>query len=73
MWDIVEYDWEGVETLLEGYELDAEMKESFEAKFYLYAVLRAVPWAQKWHARGETQTVNWLKFAIQKAKEQLGT
>lgn len=73
VWDIIEWEWKEIDTLLEGYELDAEMKESFEVKFYLYAVLRAIPWAQRWYSRGAVQTIDWLKLTVQKAQDRLGT
>jgi aminoglycoside phosphotransferase (APT) family kinase protein len=73
VWDIIEWEWKEIDALLEGYEPDAEMKESFEVKFYLFAVLRAIPWAQRWYSRGAVQTIDWLKLTVQKAQERLGT
>ena len=70
VWDIIEWEWKEIDTLLEGYEPDADMKESFEVKFYLYAVLRAIPWAQKWYSRGAVQTIDWLKLTVRKAQDR---
>ncbi len=72
IWDIIEWEWKEIDALLEGYEPDEEMKESFDRKFYLYAVLRAIPWAQKWYSRGAVQTIDWLKLTVQKAQDRLG-
>lgn len=72
VWDIIEWEWKERDALLEGYEPDAEMKERFEAKFYLYAVLRAIPWAQRWYSRGAVQTIDWLKLTVQRAQDRLG-
>ncbi|MCP4536352.1 MAG: hypothetical protein GY832_04325 [Chloroflexi bacterium] len=46
------------------------MKESFKSRFYLYAVLRAIPWALKWYSRGAVQTIDWLKLTVRKAREK---
>lgn len=73
VWDIIEWEWKEIDALLEGYEPDDEMKESFELRFYLYAVLRAIPWAQKWYSRGAVQTIDWLKLTVRKAQDRLGT
>ncbi len=72
VWDIIEWEWKEIDALLEGYEPDAEMKESFEVKFYLFAVLRAIPWAQRWYSRGAVQTIDWLKLTVRKAQDRLG-
>jgi|GEM_PF-6906972 len=72
VWDIAAYDdWHGVPYLLEGYELDSTTQPVFEQKFLLYNVLRAVPWARKWHARGGVNTVEALKKIVQSALERL--
>jgi hypothetical protein len=73
VWDIIEWEWKEIDALLEGYEPDAEMKESFEVKFYLFAVLRAIPWAQRWYSRGAVQTIDWLNLTVRKAQDRLGT
>jgi aminoglycoside phosphotransferase (APT) family kinase protein len=72
VWDIIEWEWKEIDVLLEGYEPDDEMKESFERKFYLYAVLRAIPWAKKWYSRDAVQTIDWLKLTVQRAQDRLG-
>jgi hypothetical protein len=66
------YEWEGVSAVIEGYELDPPMLSRFWPTFHLYAVLQAIPWARKWHARGGVQTVEWLKIAIREAMPKLG-
>ncbi len=72
VWDIAAYDdWQGVPYLLEGYEPDSNTRATFEQKFLLYNVLRAVPWARKWHARGVIHTVEALKHIVQAASERL--
>jgi hypothetical protein len=73
VWDIIEWEWKERDALLEGYEPDAEIKERFEVKFYLYAVLRAILWAQRWYSRGAVQTIDWLKLTVRKAQDRLGT
>lgn len=73
IWDIAAYDdWHGVPYLLEGYELDSSTQATFEQKYWLYNVLRAVPWARKWHARGALHTVEVLKNIVQVAQTRLG-
>ena len=44
------------------------MRERFDAKFYFYALLRAVPWAQRWHQRGAEHVIKWLSLMIEKAQ-----
>lgn len=68
IWDFVDYDWQGVPDLREGYELDDEMREQFDPRFYFYALLRAIPWAHRWHQRGATHVIDWLTLMIQKAQ-----
>lgn len=72
IWDIMRFEWEGVRSLIEGYELDASEQARFWPTFHLYAVLQAIPWARKWHARGGAQTVEWLKTTIREATPILG-
>jgi hypothetical protein len=72
IWDIMRFEWEGVPALIEGYELDPLLRERFLPTFHLYAVLQAIPWAQKWHARGGVHTVEWLKTTIREATPILG-
>jgi aminoglycoside phosphotransferase (APT) family kinase protein len=72
IWDIMRFEWEGVRLLIEGYELDASEQARFWPTFYLYAVLQAIPWARKWHARGGVHTVEWLKTTIREATPILG-
>jgi hypothetical protein len=71
VWDIMLFDWEGTPQLIEGYELEPPIRERFRTTFHLYAVLQAIPWAQKWHARGGVHTVDWLKTTIREAKPVL--
>ena len=72
IWDIMRFEWESVRSLLEGYELDASEQARFWPTFHLYAVLQAIPWARKWHARGGVHTVEWLKTTIREATPILG-
>jgi hypothetical protein len=72
VWDIIEWEWKERDALLEGYEPDTEMMSSFEVRFYLYAVLRAIPWAQRWYSRGASQVMDWLKLTVRKAQDRLG-
>lgn len=73
VWDIAAYDdWHGVSYLLEGYEPDGIMQTTFEQKYWLYTVVRAVPWARKWHARGAVHTVDVLKKIVRVADTHLG-
>ncbi|HJZ49590.1 MAG TPA: aminoglycoside phosphotransferase family protein [Roseiflexaceae bacterium] len=72
IWDIMRFEWEGVRSLIEGYELDASEQARFWPTFHLYAVLQAIPWARKWHARGGVHTVEWLKTTIREATSILG-
>ncbi len=72
IWDIAAYDdWHGISYLLEGYEPDNRTQATFEPKYWLYNVLRAVPWARKWHARGAIHTVEVFKKIVQVASERL--
>ena len=72
IWDIMRFEWESVPLLIEGYELDPPLRERFRSTFHLYAVLQAIPWARKWHARGGVHTVEWLKTTIREATPILG-
>jgi hypothetical protein len=67
IWDIMRYEWEGVPSLIEGYELDPSLQSRFWPTFHLYAVLQAIPWARKWHARGGVHTLEWLKTTVREA------
>ena len=67
IWDIMRFEWEGVPQLIEGYALDPPLQERFRTTFQIYAVLQAIPWARKWHARGGAHTVEWLKTTIREA------
>jgi hypothetical protein len=67
IWDIMQFEWEGVPLVVEGYELEPRLRERFRPTFHLYAVLQAIPWARKWHARGGVHTVEWLKTTIREA------
>jgi aminoglycoside phosphotransferase (APT) family kinase protein len=71
VWDFVDYDWKAVPAILEGYEPNAAMRELFDRKFYLFALLRAIPWACRWHQRGAVQVVDWLSLVIREASERL--
>jgi aminoglycoside phosphotransferase (APT) family kinase protein len=33
-----------------------------------YALVRAIPWAEKWHARGETQVLDWVRHVLREAR-----
>ena len=70
MWDLAAYEWDDVPVLLEGYAPDAAMEATWAVKFYLYAMLRAVPWACKWHARG-AETIAWLNVTVREAVAHL--
>lgn len=72
IWDIMRFEWEGVRSLIEEYELDPYEQARFWPTFHLYAVLQAIPWARKWHARGGVHTVDWLKTTIREATPMLG-
>ena len=72
IWDIMRFEWEGVRSLIDGYELDSSEQVRFWPTFYLYAVLQAIPWARKWHARGGVHTIEWLKTTIREAPPMLG-
>ena len=66
--DMMLLDWGRLPLLVNGYELDARAREQFHSTFHLYAVLQAIPWARKWHARGAVHTVEWLKTTIREAQ-----
>jgi hypothetical protein len=72
IWDIMRFEWEGVPLLIESYSFDPPLQERFWPTFHLYAVLQAIPWARKWHARGAVHTVEWLKTSIREATPILG-
>lgn len=59
-WDFLELDPAEVPVVLEGYGPEAAMRERLEASYDLYRLARAIPWAAKWHRRGEAQVVAWL-------------
>lgn len=64
VWDLCE--WETPSTLgslLSGY---GPPDEGFDLIRRLdeYVLIKAVPWAAKWHRRGELQVIDWLRSAV---------
>ncbi len=68
IFEFVDYDWQDVPAILAGYELEPSQREQFDAKFYFYALLRAIPWAQRWHQRGDAHVIKWMSLMIDRAE-----
>lgn len=68
LWDIIRYEWDLMADLWKGYAPETSLKNRFDADYYLYAVLQALPWAHKLYARGAHQTVDWLKIALERVR-----
>ena len=49
VWDIVDIRGRYVPTIIEGYEPDAEMQETFQDRFAIYGILRNMIWALRWY------------------------
>ncbi len=64
IWDIMRYEWEDLDQLMTGYDPELAKEPRFKKTFHLYAVLQALPWAHKHHARGAQHTINWLKITL---------
>jgi aminoglycoside phosphotransferase (APT) family kinase protein len=69
LWDFVDYDWDDVSAVGSACTLDTDPSPIFGATFYTYALLRAIPWAHKWHSRGAIQVLDWLKITLTRARQ----
>lgn len=67
LWDLAEYEGKQVPQLLAGYGMDARSRGELEELLRVYWLVKAVPWAHKWHQRGEPQVITWLLTALAKA------
>jgi len=72
IWDFVDYPWHDVPAILKGYSAEAGMSDDFERRFGLYALLRAIPWAARWYARGASHAPEWLSITAQRAGLKIG-
>lgn len=69
VWDLIELHRPLVATVLDGYGVTPEDRAQIEHQVVIYALLKAVPWAAKWHARGETQVLEWLQLTLVMAED----
>ena len=64
------YDFEDFEPVhltevLRGYGVD---DEGFRARIAFYALARSIPWARKWHERGEVEVLHRLRYVLGQAR-----
>jgi aminoglycoside phosphotransferase (APT) family kinase protein len=64
IWDLCEWDLASVGLLLRGYGVESSLVNDVRHELDRYLLLKAVPWAAKWHRRGEAQVLDWLQFVI---------
>jgi aminoglycoside phosphotransferase (APT) family kinase protein len=69
LWDFVDYEWEDASALWTAYSPDSGDSPIFGPVFYSYALLRAIPWAHKLHARGAVHVVDWLRITLERASK----
>lgn len=61
IWDLLELDWRWATAVAAGYGVD----DSIEAQLRRHRLLKSVPWAAKWHRRGEVQVIDWLLTVLE--------
>jgi hypothetical protein len=71
VWEFVDYG-PGVPDILEGYAPDPSLRAQFDDAFALYQLLRTIPWAARWHARGASHVVDWLEVTLRRAVAHFG-
>jgi aminoglycoside phosphotransferase (APT) family kinase protein len=51
-------------SVLTGY--GADEADGLAQRIRFYALVRAIPWARRWHSRGETQVLDWVRHVLQR-------
>jgi aminoglycoside phosphotransferase (APT) family kinase protein len=64
LFDFAEYDGAHVAALSDGYGILSSDRDELATRLVQYQLVKAVPWAAKWHARGEHQVLDWLRRMI---------
>jgi hypothetical protein len=41
--------------------------DGFRNSITFYSLIRAIPWARKWHSRGEPHVLDWVRHVLQNA------
>lgn len=72
IWDLVEIERRDLGGVLDGYGVAPSDRAGIERRFWEYALVKAVPWAAKWHQRGEPQVLEWLVVALDRAGDGEG-
>jgi aminoglycoside phosphotransferase (APT) family kinase protein len=65
LWDLLEFHRPLVPPILDGYGVATDEREEIDHLVITYALLKAVPWAAKWHARGEPEVLVWLRRTVE--------
>jgi aminoglycoside phosphotransferase (APT) family kinase protein len=63
--DLGDLEGRNLDAVLSGYGVDDVAR--FTERIRFYALARAIPWARKWHSRGETQVLGWLRHVLREA------
>lgn len=63
-WDFLEWDPAWLDDLLDGYAF-ADDRAELRHRLTRLSLLKSVPWAAKWHERGEVGVVTWLRRVLE--------
>jgi aminoglycoside phosphotransferase (APT) family kinase protein len=66
LWDFCEWDLASMDTLRRGY---GAVEVDFDVSLDRYLLIKAVPWAAKWHRRGEPQVLEWLAITTNRVDD----
>lgn len=72
VWDFVDIRRKYVRTIIEGYEPNAAMRETWDDRFALLGLLRQMIWAKRWYNVWPESVGNVLKYDIEFAGNQFG-
>jgi aminoglycoside phosphotransferase (APT) family kinase protein len=64
--DFGDIEGSNLRSVLTGYEPEDASGTIDKVRFY--ALIRAIPWAKKWHSRGETQVLDWVRHVLREAR-----
>lgn len=66
-YDFEDFEPEHLRQLMVGYEREG-LTEEFATRVAFYALVRALPWARKWHQRGEERVIGHLRHVLRLPK-----
>jgi aminoglycoside phosphotransferase (APT) family kinase protein len=65
----LDLDAEWLGHVVAGYYEGTTPPEDFDHRVWLYAFVRSIPWAAKWHVRGHIQVIDWVRHLLRAAPQ----